>query len=327
MKEQITINHEKCNNLVKELKNVMMEKKLNFLIGSGASAKSIGTTEKFNDVQELIEKVEDVSIKLLNNNFKDIEIKEDFDDYYNFLESLIKLVDSSNSRQVQKNINIFTTNYDLFIEKAIDLLTRNIQFLFNDGASGYFKRILDSSNYNKVISFKGLYDNFTNEIPTISLIKPHGSINWKKEYTNNEKINIVITTKVEKDSVIVKPNRREGEDTYLNDHFFDMLRVFEYELDKKQSALFVLGFSFKDNHICKMIKRALAHNQELIIYVFCYINENKYEILKNIFPNSRSFPTNFKILTPNDFPGLCSVTNKFDYCFVLKNLTFIINKE
>src|SRR5699024_7462674 len=123
-------------------------------------------------------------------------------------------------RQTPKTINLFSTNYDLFIEKAIDVSMRTYRFVFNDGASGYFNRILDSSNYNKTVSYKGLNDNYTNEIPSITLIKPHGSINW--EISNNRAL---IRNYPTESPLIVRPTGKEENETFMDNHFHEMLRV------------------------------------------------------------------------------------------------------
>ena len=140
---------------------------------------------------------------------------------------IIDVLNISNSRQTPKSANIFTTNYDLFLEKAVDRLLLNSNFVFNDGAKGYFTRELDSSNYNQVVSHKGLNDNYISEIPSISLIKPHGSVNWQEDHGK-----IKIYSYVTKNPMIVKPTGLEGQDTFLNNYFHEMLRVFQLELDK-----------------------------------------------------------------------------------------------
>lgn len=82
--------------------------------------------------------------------------------------------------------------------------------------------------------------------------------------------------------MIVKPTGLEAQDTFLNNYFHEMLRVFQLELDKPQSVLFIIGFSFQDKHIGKMILRALK-NPELMMYVFAYshsdINHRYFIIL------------------------------------------------
>lgn len=115
-----------------------------------------------------------------------------------------------NSRQNPKNINIFTTNYDLFIEDALDKVSKTETFVINDGARGYFKRILDSPNFNRTVSYRGPSNNYIDEIPSISLIKPHGSVNWEKVESDN----IEIKTEVVDTPVIVKPDGREPRVTF-----------------------------------------------------------------------------------------------------------------
>ncbi|WP_270330754.1 SIR2 family protein [Lapidilactobacillus dextrinicus] len=321
--------------LVKELRKLMITKRLNFLIGSGTSAKSIGLMGDFNDDletgktanEQLKEKVEDISQQILENFCKFPEGKitqENLDDYTRFLKSVIDVINLSNSRQTPKSVNLFTTNYDLYIEKAVDELFGISRFVFNDGATGYFKRILESSNFNRVVSYKGLNDNYISEIPSITLIKPHGSMNWSEDNGS-----IVIGNGVSKNPKIVKPTGMEERDTYLDNHYYEMLRVFQLELDKSQSVLFIIGFSFQDRHIGKMIKRALQ-NPELLIVVFGYSDDDKEKYLLNLGIDTNKIPKNLRIYTPNNFNKnhLSIYENESgdaDYKFELPNLTEIIN--
>jgi hypothetical protein len=165
-----------------EIRTLAITKKLNFLIGSGASypAISLMSEVKGEDNDErnknLIIEVNKKS-KILLKNSDDKDISKTLNSYVNFIKVVVDILEQSNSRQSTLNANIFTTNYDLFIEKAIDLQSFSSRFVFNDGSRGYFDRFLDSSNYNQVVSYRGLTDNYINQIPSISLIKPHGSVN------------------------------------------------------------------------------------------------------------------------------------------------------
>lgn len=292
--------------IVKTIRKLAITKQLNFLIGSGASLPAIPlmsdySVENRNDA--LLKKVIEKSKIILSGEEaiqNDTDILETIQNYERFILSIIQLLNYSNSRQTPKNINIFTTNYDLFIEKAIDIQQQKNYFVFNDGSRGYFNRILDSSNYNSTASYKGLNDNYINEIPCISLIKPHGSVNWEKFQYKNSKF-IKVNNFVPDNPVVVPPTGYEQQETFLNDHFHEMLRVFQLELDKPQSVLFVIGFSFQDSHIAKMIRRACL-NPELMIYIFAYNIEDRVKIMKNL--NYISENLNCKILIPEDFGTL-----------------------
>ena len=261
---------------IKQLRYFAMTKRLNFLIGSGASVPAIPLMSSFrsNDISDeeannfLSDKIKEVSKKVLEDTSKasdEENIKAVLKRYSEFIKVILQLLYHANSRQVTKNINIFTTNYDLFIEKSLDELMKYESFVFNDGGNGYFNRILDSANYNKSVAYRGLNDNYLNELPTLSLIKPHGSMNWERIQEDN----ILIRKSVVENPVVVKPTGIEGQETFLNNHFHDMLRVFQLELDKPQSILIVIGFSFQDKHIAKMLNRSLK-NPELNVFIFCY---------------------------------------------------------
>lgn len=289
---------------IKQLRYFAMTKRLNFLIGSGTSVPAIPLMSFFKseDISDeeannlLSDKVKEVSKKVLEDisNANDEEkIKAVLKRYSEFIKVILQLLYHANSRQVTKNINIFTTNYDLFIEKALDELMKYESFVFNDGSNGYFNRILDSANYNKSVAYRGLNDNYLNELPTLSLIKPHGSMNWER----GQEDNILIRQSVVENPVVVKPTGLEGQETFLNNHFHDMLRVFQLELDKPQSILIVIGFSFQDKHIAKMLNRSLK-NPELNVFIFCYSESDKQKILTNL--GLSDCPRNLNIIVPNE---------------------------
>lgn len=173
---------------IKQLRYFAMTKRLNFLIGSGTSVPAIPLMSFFKskDISDeeannlLSDKVKEVSKKVIediSNANDEGNIKAVLKRYSEFIKVILQLLYHANSRQVTKNINIFTTNYDLFIEKSLDELMKYESFVFNDGSNGYFNRILDSANYNKSVAYRGLNDSYLNELPTLSLIKPHGSMN------------------------------------------------------------------------------------------------------------------------------------------------------
>ena len=324
---------------IKQLRYFAMTKRLNFLIGSGTSVPAIPLMSFFKskDISDeeannlLSDKVKEVSKKVIediSSSNDEGNIKAVLKRYSEFIKVILQLLYHANSRQVTKNINIFTTNYDLFIEKSLDELMKYESFVFNDGSNGYFNRILDSANYNKSVAYRGLNDSYLNELPTLSLIKPHGSMNWEREQEDN----ILIRQSVVENPVVVKPTGLEGQETFLNNHFHDMLRVFQLELDKPQSILIVIGFSFQDKHIAKMLNRSLK-NPELNVFIFCYSESDKQIILTNL--GLSDCPRNLNVITPNEldekYKTKHKVENKVEnedesewFSFDLSNLTELL---
>lgn len=324
------------NTLIEEIQNFVLTKRLNILIGSGVSTPAIPLMGqlKIEDEEErnkkLEEKVARVSGYLLHEKEQSLE-KEMIDKieltltgYRNFINTLRNILNKANSRQVPKNVNIFTTNYDLFIERAVDDTLKNLPFVFNDGASGYFNRFLSSANFNKTVAYKGIHDNYINEIPSITLIKPHGSINWERHHEE-----IMIKQSVVDKPVIVKPDGNEERETFLNNHFHEMLRVFQLELDKPQSILLTIGFSFQDQHIGKMIKRAIQ-NPELKIYMFGYEDGDRETYIKNL-NLGEEIPNNLVIITPKDLPKSLTLTDMTSEgekrTFNIYNFTELLNGD
>lgn len=101
--------------------------------------------------------------------------------------------------------------------------------------------------------------------------------------------------------MLVLPTGYETQDTFLNNHFYEMLKVFETELEKPQSLLIVIGFSFNDKHIAKMMRRALK-NPELLVYVFCYDDKTKLQIMSNLKLTDEV--NNIIFIQPNDLIGI-----------------------
>ncbi|UED79287.1 SIR2 family protein [Lysinibacillus sp. CD3-6] len=325
------VQQSKNNELVKKIRRLAITKQLNFLIGSGTSLPAVplmgmiqGTTDDERNAK-LADIVKEVSRELLQLDVsQDTPLEITLKNYINFLSSIVGILNLSNSRQAPRTANIFTTNYDLFIEKASDEVLQNYRFIFNDGASGYFDRKLDGSNYNRTVSYKGLNDNYTNEIPSLTLIKPHGSMNW-------ENINdaILIRSEVLDRPVIVKPTGYESQETFINNHFHEMLRIFQLELDKPQSVLFVIGFSFQDKHIAKMIKRAIQ-NPELMIYAFAFKEEDRAVFLRNL--DLKDEMSNFKIITPNNLNEVYKTKGANEsgediFTFTIENFTRILSDQ
>ncbi|EKA7371672.1 hypothetical protein OL330_000861 [Vibrio parahaemolyticus] len=68
---------------------------------------------------------------------------------------------------------------------------------------------------------------------------------------------------------IVNPTKWKFHETVFDEHYYQMLRLMSYELEKQDSTLVVFGFSFADEHITNLIKRSLG-NKSLTMYICCF---------------------------------------------------------
>lgn len=80
---------------------------------------------------------------------------------------------------------------------------------------------------------------------------------------------------------IVNPTKRKFYETVLEEHFYQMLRLMSYELEKKQTIFITFGFSFADEHILQLIKRSLS-NPNLQLYVCCF-DKKEVERMETLF--------------------------------------------
>jgi len=80
---------------------------------------------------------------------------------------------------------------------------------------------------------------------------------------------------------IINPNKYKFFKTVSEQHYYQLIRSFSYELEQKQSILIVFGFSFADEHIKDILERSLL-NPELHVILISYSKEDK-EKLKKIF--------------------------------------------
>jgi len=81
---------------------------------------------------------------------------------------------------------------------------------------------------------------------------------------------------------VVNPTKEKFQTTVLNENYYDLFRIFANEMEKENSVLFVLGFSFRDEHIRKLVVRAARTNPTLQVYVFCHTVNQRDGMVKLI---------------------------------------------
>lgn len=87
---------------------------------------------------------------------------------------------------------------------------------------------------------------------------------------------------------IVNPTKWKFHETVFEEHYYQMLRLLSYELEKPNAVLIAFGFSFADEHILNLIKRSVS-NPRLQIFICCFreIDAEKLRPHFEIYPNVR----------------------------------------
>ena len=272
-----------------ELKEIIQSGNLNFLIGSGCSTpylKILGDIEKKMNEEstKLSSQKEYFEILKKSENITDIEDDDKYlnvskKNYLDFFLLLAKILVDRKLSIVNKQVNIFTTNFDVFMEDACEKLS----LIYNDGFEGRITPIFDVANFNKLQSFKSLqFDNKT-DVPVFNIIKLHGSMSWKFDdkdriiYAKNCEsiININVMgndfeEKYNNKIPLINPNISKHIKTVLDVKYGALLRKLSLELEKENSVLFVIGFSFNDAHIKELVYSVAKSNPTLIIIYFSY---------------------------------------------------------
>ncbi len=190
-------------------------------------------------------------------------------------QELIRLYKEFYLRIVKKTrqapVNIFTTNYDLYNENALD----ELGFMYNNGFLGSAQRIFNPNSYNYVVVENlGLSRDVWKSVSNyINLFKIHGSINWiKDEGTESDTPHIrekdieLIKRRNKHDSLMIYPTPQKDRTTLMVP-YSDLFRMMQNSLLKKNSVLISLGYSFGDEHINRIILNALSvYDFRLVVF-------------------------------------------------------------
>ena len=85
---------------------------------------------------------------------------------------------------------------------------------------------------------------------------------------------------------IVNPTKWKFHETVYEEHYYQMLRLLSYEMEKPNAVLITFGFSFADEHILNLVKRSLS-NPGLQVFVCCFSNSD-YTAMKSKFKGHRN---------------------------------------
>jgi len=293
---------------------------VNFLFGSGASQPAIsiaGQMEKeianlinLNDEVEARNRMYDFLMgiqgptnKLIAND-NDENNANTLVNYRDCLAIIETILSERRTTLLPKQATIFTTNYDLFIEKAsLDYPALKLNDGFSRVPSLDNKMEYSSRNFFDTTYNSGNLYHYKVEIPCINLVKLHGSLSWKK---NAEEVVFSVEVKnllspektaeqIEKfinEYAIVLPLATKFRTTLVDRTYYELMRLYANELDRENTLLVTFGFSFGDEHILGITKRALK-NPTLRLIAVAY-NEADRDSFVKIFNGQR----NVEIISP-----------------------------
>lgn len=288
--------------------------KINNEQGSHIDTQTPDCNKKLELYKKLINRVEQHIFDSINIDFDNPKAKEVLELYKLFYQKLA-LRNKDLSR-----LRIFTTNNDLFNEKALDHL--NIHYIngFGGGINRYFNPALFNYTWSKRMDTS--IDKYEPIENMVYLYKIHGSINWReaKEQNNNYfEVKEVSPSETEyKDTVLIYPTPTK-QDKSLGCPYVDLFREFQHQLLLPHSVLFIIGYSFSDRHVNEIIYRALATNSTINIVIFGSVPKGDKLKSRAIFSikDSRIFVINGSIRKYNtedetEKEKLCTI-NHFDF--------------
>jgi hypothetical protein len=160
---------------------------------------------------------------------------------------------------------VFTTNYDLIIEKSLEAS----QIPYFDGFVGSFEPFFWQESIDQFVAKNDMTQNW------IRLWKIHGSLSWfwkEDEKTKAQKIiriGKIENIKKENNELVIYPSKEKYDSSKKQPFiaYFDRLK--NYLLSGELLFVFT-GYSFSDQHINEIIFNCLRQNNRLTVLVFFF---------------------------------------------------------
>lgn len=149
---------------------------------------------------------------------------------------------------------VFTTNYDLFNETAMDRLG----LPYANGFSGVVERRFNPATFRYALAEQldltsrkwSAVDGF------VYLCKLHGSISWTEDDHGLFPIRETVVSQ-DPGKVMIYPTPAK-QNSALGSPYADLFREFQSHIVREQSVLFTMGYAFGDEHINNIIYQALT---------------------------------------------------------------------
>lgn len=128
--------------------------------------------------------------------------------------------------------------------------------------------------------------------------------------------------------IMVNPTKHKFQETVMDMHFYELMRLYSNSLEKENTILFVMGFSFADEHIAKLTMRAADSNPTLQVVIFAFSDAEEVSFKQNLHFTDSALNSNVTIITPTafkmnngDYSAQLSAVNDFS----LKSMNTVFN--
>jgi hypothetical protein len=222
---------------------------------------------------------------------------------------------------------VFTTNYDLIIEKSLEAS----YIPYFDGFVGSYEPFFWQESIDKLVAKNDLTQNW------IRLWKIHGSLSWfwkedlKTKSPKIVRIGKIENIKDEKDELVIYPSKEKYDSSRKQPFiaYFDRLK--NYLLNGELLFIFT-GYSFSDQHINEIIFNCLRQNNRFSALVFFFKDEEVENLHKitSSYMNLNVFGPKKAIINGNlgewEFSKseFKSTTEKFDHYWDEANSKLIL---
>lgn len=176
-----------------------------------------------------------------------------------FLKKLLKA-----RKNVDPRIKIFTLNYDRAFETASD----RIGAVLVDGFAFSQRQVFNPATYDLDIVYREksrIHSEESFYSKVLHLYKVHGSVTWSKDadgIISKEKDPVTDSQK----AVLIYPNSSKYERSYEMP-FFELVSRFQNSLRKENTTLLIVGYSFNDDHINRILRESIKSNANLEVFV------------------------------------------------------------
>lgn len=215
---------------------------------------------------DVIETVEKVIYTEININLNDSKHDIQLNNYKNFYQKV-----GFRNKDLSR-INIFTTNNDMFNEYVLDSL--NISYI--NGFGGGINRFFNPAYFNYTFSKRmdTSIDKYEPIENLVYLYKIHGSVNWLEDDSNSntffkirEETSLRSLKYSSSNNFLIYPTPTK-QNKSLGSPYTELFREFQKKLLESNTVLFVIGYSFSDEHVNNIVYQALATNSSINVVVF-----------------------------------------------------------